>query len=91
MNKADIIRMAEEAGMEWSSAYTFWTCYENELTRFAELVAEAERKACADHYLAIMRDAVTEARKDERIKCERICIEGSSYECAEAIRQRGGK
>lgn len=45
MNKADIIRMAKEAGFDGD----IWGCYgyESELTRFAELVAASEREACA--------------------------------------------
>jgi hypothetical protein len=42
MNQDDILRMAQEAGIIWwSSDQTFL------LTRFAALVAAAEREACA--------------------------------------------
>ena len=49
MNRKDIIRMAREAGFDYSGAELSWEsviCTE-ELERFAELVASAEREACA--------------------------------------------
>ena len=49
MNREDIIRMAKEAGFDYSSAELSWEsviCTE-ELERFAALVASAEREACA--------------------------------------------
>jgi len=43
MNREDIIRMAREAGLvNWEA-----TAYANELERFAKLVAQHEREACA--------------------------------------------
>jgi hypothetical protein len=49
------------------------------LHRFAELVAAAEREACADHYLGIMRDAVAQAVKREREACAKLCDDASLY------------
>jgi hypothetical protein len=49
MNRKDIIRMAREAGFEYSGAELSWEsviCTE-ELERFAALVASAEREECA--------------------------------------------
>ena len=50
MNQDEIIRMARKAGFEIGSVtnaiYAQTSC-EMELTRFAELVAAAEREACA--------------------------------------------
>ena len=51
VNKEDIIRMAREAG--WSGIYCVKpflsiNLTEDELTRFAALVAAAEREACAE-------------------------------------------
>ena len=44
MNREDIIRMAEEAGLvNWEA-----TAYANELERFAALVASAERERILD-------------------------------------------
>jgi hypothetical protein len=49
MTREDIIRMAQEAGFDYSGAELSWEsviCTE-ELERFANLVAFAEREACA--------------------------------------------
>lgn len=46
MNRQDIIRMAREAGFTDSSFYR-WSAYTDDLERFAELVAAAERRECA--------------------------------------------
>ena len=43
-----------------------------DVERFAELVRNVERKACADHYLQIMRDAVDAARLEERASCAKL-------------------
>ena len=53
MTKEDIIRMALEAGLAFDSEEypEIWQTYMNvgreEIERFAQLVAEAEREACA--------------------------------------------
>ena len=49
MNRDDIIRMAGEAGLEdgWSGWCQECGCDSEKLTRFAALVAAAEREACA--------------------------------------------
>ena len=50
MTREDIIRMAQEAGFDYSGAELSWEsviCTE-ELERFAALVASAERQACID-------------------------------------------
>ena len=45
MNRDDIIRMAKEA---WGDEkYSQWKQFEDMFERFAELVAAAEREACA--------------------------------------------
>jgi hypothetical protein len=57
------------------------------LSDFAELVAAAERKACAEHYLGIMREAI----KEEREACAKVAeAQGTSSgdRIAEAIRAR---
>ena len=43
----NIKELAEQAGFTWSDPYDFWAAYEYEIERFAELVAAAEREACA--------------------------------------------
>ena len=47
MTQEDIIRMAREAGIQDSMEYDHMECDEQSLERFAELVAAAEREACA--------------------------------------------
>lgn len=44
MNREDIIRMAEEVGIKDSLLYEHWRCNVESMTRFAELVASAERE-----------------------------------------------
>jgi hypothetical protein len=47
-DRDDIIRMARESGLEFHDEISDpWTVLLPELTRFAELVAAAEREACA--------------------------------------------
>ena len=55
----------------------------------------AEREACAEHYLAIMRDAVEKAVLREREACAKLCEElgikwhiSGEKVCAAAIRRR---
>jgi hypothetical protein len=49
MNRGDIIRMAREAGMHFQDDVADpWTATPDELTRFAELVAAAEREGCVE-------------------------------------------
>ena len=43
-----------------------------DLERFAELIRQDETKACAKHYLEIMRDAVEQAVLKERDKCAQL-------------------
>jgi hypothetical protein len=70
-----------------------WICSHNELERFADLVREDEAKACAEHYLGIMRDAVEQAVLKEREACASLLEDWSKHnwniwDCAEAIRAR---
>ena len=46
MNRDDILRMAKEAGLALAS-FCRWSAYSDDLERFAALVAEREREACA--------------------------------------------
>lgn len=48
MNREDIIRMAREAGAERNSDFPDWSFEDEQLERFAALVAAAEREACAN-------------------------------------------
>ena len=44
MTKEDIMRMAEASGVEDSLLYEHWRCNLESMTRFAALVASAERE-----------------------------------------------
>jgi hypothetical protein len=46
MNRDDIIRMAIQAGAE-QKMHGYWSFLQDDIERFAELVAAAEREACA--------------------------------------------
>jgi hypothetical protein len=69
-----IKELAEQSGLVWSESRGLWIAYDDskDLERFAELIRLDETKACAKHYLEIMRDAVEQARADERDKCVRL-------------------
>ena len=47
MTREDIMRMAEASGVEDSLLYEHWRCNLESMTRFAYLVAYAEREAIA--------------------------------------------
>lgn len=47
MTREDIMRMAEASGVEDSLLYEHWRCNLESMTRFAALVASAEREAIA--------------------------------------------
>jgi hypothetical protein len=70
-----IKELAEQADLLWSERDGYWKAYDdsNDLERFAELVRQDEREACAKVCESI--DAEYEA--------------GSAYACAEEIRARG--
>ena len=82
MNREDVISMALEAGFTWEPINNIV----GPLERFAALVAAAERAACAEHYLAVMRKAIEE----EREACAKLCeTQQSNWNyCAAAIRAR---
>ena len=60
-------------------------CYQ----RFAELVRQDEREACAQDYLQDCCDAVDAARLDEREACARLCDDWFAATAGQAIRERG--
>ena len=75
MNREDIIRLAEEAGI---SIGAFSGRYQRQLERFAALVAAAEREACAKLCEALGNDASIDDLAYEAFR-----------EADEAIRKRG--
>ena len=76
MTKEDIMRLAEASGVEDSLLYEHWRCNLESMTRFAALVASAEREACAK----VCEDEDV-ASTDDAIGVQ-LCI-------AESIRARG--
>ena len=84
MNREDIIRMAHEAGLHIATDHDWMPIIALAYAqKFAELVAAAEREACAkvcmDKWMEWM-DASPDKRLDMRNDAE---------DCAFAIRQRG--
>ena len=82
----DTIRMAREAGFTSQERKTFGV----EILLLAAMVSTAERKACAEHYLGIMRAAVAaeieacaKAADEHMQECE-----GKSFGVGAAIRAR---
>ena len=102
MTRDDIIKLAREAGFVHCNPHSAivirhsngsWQSIEERLDQFAVLVARHERKACAEHYLDIMRKAVLE----EREACAKVCESlfdmdddscSEAEQCAAAIRAR---
>ena len=77
MTRDDIIRMAKEAGLALAS-FCRWSAYSDDLERFAALVAEREREACA--------------KVCDEVECgSSMMIEErqTANECARKIRARG--
>jgi len=62
-----------------------------DMIKFADLIRQDEAKACAEHYLSIMRDAVEQAVLKEREACAKLCEDSVEYAgdtLAKAIRAR---
>jgi hypothetical protein len=76
MIKEDIIRMAKEAGFHIGARRMF-TARDIDIERFANLVAAAEREACA------------KLCEKEAGLCIDSYEANGMYECAEVIRERG--
>ena len=72
MNREDIIRMAEASGVEDSLLYEHWRCNLESMTRFAALVASAEREAISDEwwscYQADLENGVKSLNEYEAMK-----------------------
>ena len=89
MTREDIIRMAREAGfanvrgglMDNGEFSDYWDCWPNQLERFAELVAAAEREACAQ---------VCESMRPSKEEFDPRYYAGCT-DSAAAIRARGEK
>lgn len=84
MTKNDIIRMVQEAGfytMQGSKGELYALSYQH-MEKFANLVAAAEREACA-----ALCD--TEANREELDGDTMLGARYGAYCCAQAIRERG--
>ena len=77
MDRDDIIRMAREAGATVSSFHGRFVMYRDDIERFAELVAAAEREACAK----VCEEHIGEDLYD-------MFGKHLAKQCAEAIRER---
>ena len=98
MEREIIIRMAREAGGTDKTSLGVVQFFVHELERFAALVAAAEREAFAAQTVQLVRDAVAEAKANEREACAKVCDERANLDgfegsyadkCAAAIRARG--
>lgn len=63
MTRDDILRMAREAGFV-DESFCRWGAYSDDIERFANLVAAAEREACAK-----LCDEIDDGREDLSAKC----------------------
>ena len=82
MNREDVIRMARKVGFGSNSlGVTFTSGYlDDHLERFANLVAAAEREACAK----VCDELADEAAKEQDFHAIFAC-----ESCGSAIRERG--
>ncbi len=93
MNREDVISMALEAGFpDWWLNPPEASRQKAEavrmVTEFAKIVAAAERKASAEHYLAVMRKAIEEEREACAELMERQHAWITNTAAANAIRAR---
>ena len=94
MTRDEVIKLAIDAGLipDWE---TMTNKNVGNLERFAALVAAAEREAFAAQTVQLVRDAVAEAKANEREACAQVCEEQDhdgvmiAKDCADAIRARG--
>ena len=104
MNKQEIIRMAREAGFNVEQGYLLRiTGIDEDLERFAALVASAEREVSVNALRTLNDTYEIELHKaiaDEREKCAKACEETTAswtqhlynegcIDCAKAIRAKG--
>ena len=86
MTRDDIIRMAHEADMGYPTEYpynNYWTAFEDQLIRFAQLVAAAEREECAK-----VCDEL-ERKKWAVLTSGGVLAGFGAIDCAATIRARG--
>ena len=110
MTREDIIKMAREAGFMDTDKNGVWITdgyWDDELRRFATLVAAAERKRIESTPWGAGKEWIARAIEAEREACAKVCDEkvdaeyktgkvdhnemGWTQACAIAIRARGEK
>jgi hypothetical protein len=86
MTKEEIMRMAEASGVEDSLLYEHWRCNLESMTRFAALVASAEREkhkwdihSCSPTCNRYACVATREAVLAEREACAEICKKHADF------------
>ena len=96
MTRDDVIRMAREAGFTRHSPHSdlmvihsngSWIDIEEQLRRFAYLVAKAEREACAKACESY--EEHIETFRDSEYQAELAGRQAGAARCAVAIRARG--
>ena len=81
MTQDDIIRMAREAKFVFPETQEdSFSCWWEELERFAQLIAAHEREECANLCISIQQS---------QFSSDRIGWEHGTVDCAYAIRARG--
>jgi len=83
MTRDEIMALARQAGGYSTNFNGSWMFYAGDIEKFAALVAEAEREACAK---------VCEEQGNGRKALEHyaaLTYSGSAHDCAKAIRARG--
>ena len=96
MTKDDILSMARESGFERLFGDVDWVCLDEDLERFAALVAEKEREQLMNEPLTkeMWQRFEDEIRASEREACAKVCEQYKGYGgnlFAPAIRARGNK
>ena len=92
MTRDDIIRMAREADMGYPTEYpynNYWTAFEDQLIRFAELVAAHEREACARVCLDPVVTPMNPRHNRSTVGASEFVRPKTAHECAATIRARG--
>lgn len=91
MTPEEVIRLAREADLATEDEVLLnleWTGTQEDLERFADLVAAAEREKTLEGISHIVDAAVKQEREECARFCEAYVVEGLGREMAEAIRAR---
>jgi hypothetical protein len=97
MTKDDILSMARESGFERLFGDVDWVCLDEDLERFAALVAEKEREQLMNEPLTkeMWQRFEDEIRASEREVCAKVAddqwVRNPNVSGGDAIRARGRK